>query len=240
MAVKMEFGEMDVSLRTKARLRPQDLTPMALCEELFQNHGDTIRIKKAHIAVPNLEKILLAALEIGSRKGFHSTTTRDLAEASGLSMGAIYTYVDNKESLLRMILEAVSFAVEHAIAPDEDGEENNPSLRLRGLIRRHIMVTEIMQRWFYFAFLEVKAFDKAARELALASELRTERLLADAIQSGIDTGVYAPADPLVMAGLIKPMLQDWYVKRWKFRQRGISKEQYIDIVTGFVERAIAR
>ncbi len=238
--MKMEFGEMDVSLRTKARLRPQDLTPMALCEELFQNHGDTIRIKKAHIAVPNLEKILLAALEIGSRKGFHSTTTRDLAEASGLSMGAIYTYVDNKESLLRMILEAVSFAVEHAIAPDEDGEENNPSLRLRGLIRRHIMVTETMQRWFYFAFLEVKAFDKAARELALASELRTERLLADAIQSGIDTGIFSPADPLVMAGLIKPLLQDWYVKRWKFRQRGISKEQYIDIVTGFVERAIAR
>ena len=240
MAVKVGFDKMDVALRPMTRLRPQDLTPTALCVELFQNHGDSIRIKKAHIAVPNLEKILLAALEIGSRKGFHSTTTRDLAEASGLSMGSIYTYVDNKESLLRMILEAVGFAVEHAIAPVEEGEENDPSLRLRGLIRRHIMVTETMQRWFCFAFLEVKTFDKAARALALASELRTERLLADAIQSGIDTGIYAPADPLVMAGLIKPLLQDWYVKRWKFRQRGISKEQYIDIVTGFVERAIAR
>jgi AcrR family transcriptional regulator len=236
----MEFNDMGVSLRPITRLRPLDLTPTALCEELFQNHGNSIRIKKAHIAVPNLEKILLAALEIGSRKGFHSTTTRDLAEASGLSMGSIYTYVENKESLLRMILEAVGFAVEHAIAPAENGEENNPSLRLRGLIRRHILVTETMQRWFYFAFLEVKTFDKTARKLALASELRTERLLADAIQSGIEIGIYAPADPLVMAGLIKPLLEDWYVKRWKFRQRGITKEQYIDIVTGFVERAIAR
>ena len=239
-AVGVESDEMEACLLQMPRLRPQDLTPTALSEELFQNHGDTIRIMKAHVAVPNLEKILLAALEIGSRKGFHSTTTRDLSEASGLGMGAIYSYVDSKESLLRMILEAVEFAVEHAITPAEAGEDNDPSLRRRGLIRRHILVSETMQRWFYFAFLEVKAFDKAARDLALTSELRTERLLADAIQSGIDQGIYAPADALVISGLIKPLLQDWYVNRWKFRQRGISKEQFIGIVTGFVERAIAR
>ncbi len=231
---------MNLDVVTLPPLRAAELTPALLCEELFRIYGDTIRIQKAHVAIPNLEKIILAALEIGSRKGFHSTTTRDLAEASGLSMGAIYSYVESKETLLRMILAAVGFAVERVIAPPEAGEETDPSARLRGLIRRHIQVTDVMQRWFYFAFLEVKAFDKAARDMALQSELRTEGLIADAISDGIAAGLYAPGDPQVLAGLVKPLLQDWYIKRWKYRRRGISSDVYVDTVTHFVEKAIAQ
>lgn len=225
---------------TPPPLRAIDLTPALLCEELFGLYGATIRIQKPHVAIPNLEKIILAALEIGSRKGFHSTTTRDLAEASGLSIGAIYSYVESKETLLRMILAAVGFAVERVIAPPEAGEASDPAARLRGLIRRHIQVTDVMQRWFYFAFLEVKAFDKSARNMALQSELRTEGLIADAIRDGIAAGLYAPGDPQVWAGLVKPLLQDWYIKRWKYRRRGITSAAYVDTVTRFVEKAIAR
>ena len=99
-------------------------------------------------------------------------------------MGAIYSYVESKETLLRMILAGVAFAVESAIVPFDDGELNDPLLRLHGLIRRHVEVTDIMQRWFYFAFKEVKAFDKDARDMALQSELRTEGLLAATIREG--------------------------------------------------------
>ncbi len=219
-------------------LQAPDLTSALLCEELFRMYGATIRIQKPHVAIPNLEKIILAALEIGSRKGFHSTTTRDLATASGLSMGAIYSYVESKETLLRMILAAVGFAVERVIAPPEAGEATDPSARLRGLIRRHIQVTDVMQRWFYFAFLEVKAFDKSARDMALQSELRTEALIADAIRDGIAAGLYAPGDPQVWAALVKPLLQDWYIKQWKYRRRGISSAAYVETVTRFVEKAI--
>ena len=49
---------------------------------------------------------------------------------------------------------------------------------------RHVEVTDIMQRWFYFASMEVKAFDKDARDMALQSELRTEGLLAATIREG--------------------------------------------------------
>ena len=231
---------MDAKTKTQMPVRPRDLTASVLSADLFRQFNGSIRVQKEHVAVPNLEKILLAALDIGSRKGFHSTTTRDLAEASGLSMGAIYSYVESKETLLRMILAGVGFAVEHAIAPFEPGEPDNPVLRLHGLIRRHIEVTDIMQRWFYFAFLEVKAFDKDAREMALQSEQRTEWLLADAIAHGIASGVFIDLPPLTLASLIKPLLQDWYIKRWKFRQRGITSAAYIETVTGFIDRAIAK
>ena len=231
---------MDAIATTLLQLRPRELTSSVICAVIYKQFTDSIRVQKEHVGVPNLEKIILAALDIGRRKGFHSTTTRDLAEASGLSMGAIYNYVESKETLLRMILAGVDYAVECAIVPFDQGEQDNPALRLHGLIRRHIEVTDILQRWFAFAFLEVKAFDKGARDIVLQSELRNERQMADAISAGIARGIFINLPPLTLAGMIMPLLQDWYIKRWKFRKRGITGTAYVEAVTGFVDRAIAR
>ncbi len=231
---------MDASTTTLLQMRPREMTSSVLCAVIFRQFGSSIRVQKEHVAVPNLEKIILAALDIGRRKGFHSTTTRDLAEASGLSMGAIYSYVESKETLLQMILAGVDHAVESAIVPFDVGEKDDPALRLYGLIWRHIEVSDILQRWFAFAFLEVKAFDKDARDMVLQSELRNERLMADAISDGIARGIFIGLPPLTLAGMIMPLLQDWYIKRWKFRKRGMTSAAYVEAVTGFVDRAIAR
>ena len=231
---------MDAIATTLLQLRPRELTSGVLCAVIYKQFTATIRVQKEHVGVPNLEKIILAALDIGRRKGFHSTTTRDLAEASGLSIGAIYSYVQSKETLLRMILAGVGFAVENAIAPYDKGEQDDPALRLHGLIRRHIEVSDVLQRWFAFAFLEIKAFDKDAREIVLQSEMRNEKLMADAIADGIARRIFIDLPPLTLAGLIMPLLQDWYIKRWKFRKRGLTGAAYVEAVTEFVDRAIAR
>lgn len=231
---------MDAIATTLLQLRPRELTSGVLCAVIYRQFTGTIRVQKEHVGVPNLEKIILAALDIGRRKGFHSTTTRDLAEASGLSIGAIYSYVQSKETLLRMILAGVGFAVENAIAPYDKGEQDDPARRLHGLIRRHIEVSDVLQRWFAFAFLEIKAFDKDAREIVLQSEMRNEKLMADAIADGIARGIFIDLPPLTLAGMIMPLLQDWYIKRWKFRKRGLTGAAYVEAVTEFVDRAIAR
>ena len=50
----------------------------------------------------------------------------------------------------------------------------------------------------------------------------------------------AKRHPNVIAEMEKPMLQDWYIKRWKYRSRGITTAAYVETVTGFIDRAIAR
>lgn len=214
------------------------VTPEALCRGLYARFGDRIRVKKPGVAVPNLERVLTAALDLGNRKGFHSMGMRDLAEASGLSMGALYNYIEDKDALLRMILDAVADAVERVLAPPAPGERGAPRARLRGLIRRHVLLSDAMQPWFAFAFMEAKAFDREARDRALGEELRTERLLAAAIEEGAAAGDFRAVDPTLTAALLKPLLQDWYVKRWKHRGRGTTPEAYAEAVIEFVERAI--
>ena len=70
--------------------------------------------------------------------------------------------------------------------------------------------------------------------------MRNEKLMADAIADGIARGIFIDLPPLTLAGMIMPLLQDWYIKRWKFRKRGLTGAAYVEAVTEFVDRAIAR
>ena len=47
----------------------------------------------------NKRKIERAALHLFTRKGFHGTTVREIADKAGISMGKLYIYYDTKEDI---------------------------------------------------------------------------------------------------------------------------------------------
>jgi AcrR family transcriptional regulator len=119
---------------------------------------------------------------------------RDLATESGLSMGALYTYFDTKDTLLMMILGEVSSAVSEALGSPPEGFADNPAEHLHWLLETHIYLTEVMQPWFVFAYMEAKAFPKEGREKATKSELSTEKMIADTLADGVESGLFSVVD----------------------------------------------
>lgn len=214
------------------------LSHAQLCRGILERHQLEIRVKKPQVALDNLQRLLLAALKLGTSKGFHAMSMRDLSEASEMSMGALYNYIPDKNTLLWMILGCVSDAVGRVLVPLQEHEADDPWQRLCGLIQRHVLLSEAMQLWFNFAYMEVKFFDKKARDSAIIEELRTEQLLVDALEAGIVHGQLRPHDCVAVAGLIKPMLQDWYVKRWKHKKRGTCAEDYAAQILDFIQHAL--
>src|SRR5680860_152711 len=49
------------------------------------------------------ERLLEAAVQAFAERGFHGTTTRDIAAAAGLSPAAVYVFYRSKEELLEQI-----------------------------------------------------------------------------------------------------------------------------------------
>jgi AcrR family transcriptional regulator len=47
----------------------------------------------------NKSRILKGALYLFTRRGFHGTTVREIAQKAGVSMGNLYTYYDTKEEI---------------------------------------------------------------------------------------------------------------------------------------------
>ena len=70
------------------------------------------------------EQILHAAAGLFAEKGFHRTTTRDIAEAADVAEGTLYNYFESKEDLLIAILAHVSeesnMLERLSLPPDED------------------------------------------------------------------------------------------------------------------------
>lgn len=216
-----------------------DYTLDKLCARIYARHRDTIKVQKPHIALAKLARIVEAVLSLSNRKGFHATTLRDLAHASGLSMGGLYSYFDTKDTLLLMILEEVSTAVTEALAHPPPQVRADPQAHLRWLIDTHVALSEAMQPWFVFAYMEAKAFPPSARRMAVESELATERLFVAVLDEGMRAGCFASGDPGFTASLIKPLLQDWYVKRSKHRKRDLAAPAYSAGVFAFVSAALA-
>ena len=173
-----------------------DLSMEALCARMLERHKATIRIRKPAVAIVNLARIVDTTLTLANAKGFHSMSLRDLTEHTGLSMGALYAYFDSKDTLLMMILGQVVVAVEDVLTRPPPSLEADPAARLRWLLETHLYLTETMQLWFVFAYMEAKAFPREGRDLAVASELTTERLLAEALEQGAHAGFFRVADEI--------------------------------------------
>ena len=159
---------------------------------------------------------------------------RDLSRETNLSMGALYSYFSSKEELLEM-LQNQRRMITSRILEERIDREADPARRLQVAILTHLYLSEAMQPWFYFSFMEAKNLSKKEKDLAVASERYTERIFADLIEDGQHQGIFVKRDPLLTAGIIKAMLQDWYLKRSKYVKRRITVDQYAQFVLQFVE-----
>jgi len=231
-------GEERVQL---ARERPWmvAVTMEACCARILKRHRAAIRVQKADVAIANLARIIDATLKLSNKKGFHATSLRELAKASGLSMGGLYSYFDNKATLLSMILQEVGTTAVQVLKAPPDCLTDDPRAHLAWAIDTHIRLSEAMQSWFVFSFMEAKSFPPAERTIAIDAEAATEEVFAEVVARGVASGDFIADEAGLTASLIKPLLQDWYVKRTKYRRRGTSIETYIASVTRFVEAALA-
>ena len=86
---------------------------------------------------PKLDHLLGVAAGLMSRQGFSQTSIRDVANETGISLGGLYYYFENKEDLLFLIQQRTFGGLldlqEAALAEGGDAET-----RLRRLVRNHL------------------------------------------------------------------------------------------------------
>ena len=208
-----------------------------ICRDFYLNNRETIRIKKEAVAVKNLVTILNTTLKLSNEIGFQSMTLRDLSRESDLSMGALYNYFSSKDELFKIIHLNGMTLITNILIKQIEGE-TDPDLRLKKAIKIHIYLSEMMPQWFYFLYMETKNLKKEDRKIPMESELFTEKIFIDILKDGIKSGIYIKKDPLMTASMIKAMLQDWYLKRWKYTKRKVSADQYALFIIEFIESFI--
>lgn len=214
------------------------LSKTEICRELFRENAGLIRIKKEHVAVGNLVRIIDSTLRLANANGFHAMSLRDLSADSGMSLGGLYAYIRNKEDLIHLI-QRHGFKLTHRTMLRYTEPVADPREKLATAIRTHLYLSELMRAWFYFSYMEAKNLPEKEKREAIAAEVDIETIFCGIIEEGVQAGVFRPVNARLSASILKAMLQDWYLKRGKYRRQDVSVEAYAAMLGEIMERHLA-
>ncbi|HPS59498.1 MAG TPA: TetR/AcrR family transcriptional regulator [Spirochaetota bacterium] len=207
------------------------------CRQLFMTNRTRFKIKNEELAVKNYEILTNVTLKLCKEKGFQAMSIRDLSKESGLSLGALYYYFSGKDEIVHFLHEQGHRFIQDILTKKTAGIKN-PALKLEMAIRSHIFLSEVAPDWFFFFFMETKNLANDMRTIPVLSEIWVEQFFIDILAEGKKANVFSYDNSSLIGAAIKSLLQDWYLKRWRYMQRGITVEQYADFVISIIESYI--
>jgi AcrR family transcriptional regulator len=106
--------------------------------DLAQSDDKPVR-KQQQRSVVTQQKLLDAAIEAFSEKGFKGTSTRDIAERAGVHHPLITYHFKNKDKLWRAAADRVFRDFRRSLAASlEDHKDESPKQRMASLIRAYV------------------------------------------------------------------------------------------------------
>jgi TetR/AcrR family transcriptional regulator len=150
-------------------------------------------------AAARRQQIVQAAVEFFSRRGFRGTTTREIAEAVGISEAALFKYFATKEDLYSAIIETkcqtdevMARAAVPAACHDDAGVFRAIGLHFLQELQRD----PSLMRLLLFSALEGHELS----EIFFRSRVRRlHEFLGDYIRAGVAAGRFRPLDPVLAA-----------------------------------------
>jgi AcrR family transcriptional regulator len=174
---------------------------------------------------PGPRRILLAAATAFADRGFHATTTRDIAAQAGLSPAALYVYFRSKEEVLHQIVAStLDFTID--VVATEVNRAGSPSDRLAGLVRVLTLWTTYNSQVGHVVLYQTSALSPDHLADITAKQRRVSQLVRQVVADGKTTGDFDIDDPGAAAIAILSLCLD--VPRWYHPGHRLSPQQLGD------------
>jgi TetR/AcrR family transcriptional regulator, cholesterol catabolism regulator len=147
------------------------------------------------------------AARLFAEKGYHGTSTRELAEAMGVQKGSLYAHIASKQDLLWEIARDGAAAFHAAL--DGIAEESPAAEKIRMALRAHLRVvaeqldvaTVFVREWRYL--------DDERRERFVAERRRYEERIRNLFREGRELGELRSDLDEAAAGLLFLSAANW-------------------------------
>lgn len=190
---------------------------------IYQQNKYRLELKNKRIATNKLAAIIPVVFNISKNQGFHGMTLRDLSIETGFSMGGLYKYFGHKDDLIIMIHQALVDMTEQILLSVRN---DNPLTSIDNLLTYHLYISNRLQRWFYFVFMEAKHLDKPLLNQFVQSEKLMEQALIAQIEKACQLKMCHCTSAFLTAAIFKSVLQEWYLKNHKYKAKKIAVEDY--------------
>lgn len=183
-------------------------------------------VKDERLVNMRRDQMIQGAVSLFKEKGFHRTTTREIAKASGFSIGTLYEYIRTKEDVLYLVCDSIYDEVSGRLKRMD--VEIGTLERLKLGIDYYFHVMDEMQDEVLVMYQEAKSLSKDALPYVLKKELEMVAMFEILINRCIENGELdmTAQHAHLLAHNIFVNGQMWGFRRWALRKH-YSLEEYI-------------
>jgi Transcriptional regulator len=176
--------------------------------------------------------IIEAAIQVLSRKGYHSAKMEEIAVVAGIGKGTIYEYFPGKLQLLQEILERSFYMYDSSTKADI-----NNSLpikqKIKALVQGHFQFCRENRDLTRILFFDTEVIDTELRDWTLEKRKLKESNMRSLIQAAIDSGEIRDLDARLLTTVISGILSYIWVpvvlEDWDI-DASLAADQITDVI----------
>lgn len=171
-------------------------------------------------------QMIRGAVALFKQKGFHRTTTREIAKEAGFSIGTLYEYIRTKEDVLYLVCDSIYEEVQERLStlPTQAGTIEG----LKIAIRHYYLLIDEMQDEYVVMYQESKSLPKDALQYVLNKELEMVAIFEDILDACRTSGEIQLSEDAVKLAAHHVVVQG---QMWAFRRWSLHKDMTIE---GFI------
>ncbi len=196
-------------------------------------------VKDPKLIEKRREQIIEAAVDLFIHKGFHKTTTREIARASGFSIGTLYEYIESKEDVLYLVCDAIHAEVEKRLREAITFKGTGLKV-LKMALRSFFRVMDQMSDRVLLIYQETKSLPLETLRYVLGREEAITAIFEEILQKGIADGSITIDEKHVklMAHNIMVLGEMWVFRRWTMHKH-YTLDEYIEKQTALLLREVS-
>ncbi|ARF17955.1 TetR/AcrR family transcriptional regulator [Sporosarcina ureae] len=196
-------------------------------------------VKDEELIQKRREQISRGAVKLFIDKGFHRTTTREIAKEAGFSIGTLYEYIRTKEDVLYLVCDNIYNEVKVRLSELDNNDNTVEGLRVA--IARYYEVIDQMSDEFLVMYQESKSLPSEALRYVLTKELEMVEQFETIIRKCVEAGnlrigrdeVSLTAHHILVSG------QMWSFRRWALRKQ-YTLEHYTRVQTDLLIKGVEK
>ena len=186
-------------------------------------------VKDEQLIKKRRNQMIKGAVTLFKEKGFHRTTTREIAKASGFSIGTLYEYIRTKEDVLYLVVDSIYDGVKERLENDLANAEGTIESLKKG-IAHYFRVIDEMQDEVVVMYQEAKSLSKDALPYVLNKEIGMVDLFEQLLKNCRENQEIDLNDDQIkiIAHNIFVQGQMWGFRRWAFKKL-YTIDEYIEL-----------
>ncbi len=188
-------------------------------------------VKDERLIQKRRDQMIKGAVTLFKEKGFHRTTTREIAKAAGFSIGTLYEYIRSKEDVLYLVCDSIYDHVRERL--EEDLQQNIGTISSLKLgVGHYFRVVDEMQDEVLVMYQEAKSLTKDALPYVLKKEFEMAAMFESLIVRCVENGELQLSEKQIelISHNIIVKGQMWAFRRWAL-QKLYTLDEYIELQT---------